>query len=430
MAKDRKTLVIGSTGHMHAICVEWRDVLSVNLVDFDLVVVNCRPLTSEFLTTHRGDFFRKIRTRLTRLLASEGQIVILGTAIQSGEDSNVRPPDTYAFCPLSIGTAMESGDTIEIRKHEFSGYLEKFEKWDYWYYLPMECLTTELTYHFGSVIDKSYIIPQDLIAANRYGKALAVRFPISVQTKKGGLIVQAGSIVVLPDIPEIESRTAINLVLEDLLGLPQVELPPEWAATLSVPGVAELRAQIDARGTAIRKLEIEVETLEGRIAEREWYKKLLYASGPELESVFAKSLEQMGATITPAQYSQEEFVLAFEGSRCLVECKGVSKSAARAHIGQLTVYMDAYEENEGAAGKGVLFVNAWRNLPFVDRETATTPTFPPNVIERAENLGIALVSATSFFSAFCKFLEGRLDGLTILRKVITTDGVVIFDQDD
>ena len=85
-----------------------------------------------------------------------------------------------------------------------------------------------------------------------------------------------------------------------------------------------------------------------------------------------------------------------------------------------------YEEEEQLAGKGVLFGNAWREVPSTDRDTAETPTFPANVIERGSQLGIALVSSVGFYHAFCQFVEGRKDGASILRKLAATSGVVDF----
>ena len=70
-----KTLVIGSLGHQHVKCVDWKDISTVNIVDFDLVIVNTRPLSLEFLKKCDHKFFDDIRTNLSRLLKSSGQII-------------------------------------------------------------------------------------------------------------------------------------------------------------------------------------------------------------------------------------------------------------------------------------------------------------------------------------------------------------------
>ena len=50
---QRKLCVIGSAGHTGANCVEWKNVKSVNLVDFDVVIVNVHSLNSMIWVTSR-----------------------------------------------------------------------------------------------------------------------------------------------------------------------------------------------------------------------------------------------------------------------------------------------------------------------------------------------------------------------------------------
>jgi hypothetical protein len=426
MAAD-KTLVIGSTGHAHVRCVEWRDALNVNIVDFARVLVNCRPLTSEFLNAFKSDFFEKLRIQFTRLLDSGGEIVALGIASQRATKSLASrlPDDTYSWSPIDIVTVEEAGDSIEILETDFASLLTKMQRWRYWYRLSQSCLTRELVAYYGGAAEMEFHIDTHPLATNRYKRPLAVMFTASVRSRKVDHGDKLGPLILLPDVPELDSREAVNLVLEDL-GFPQTTLPPEWAEGLIVPGVPKLTAEIAGRNATIEKLEEEILALESQKTELEWYRKLLYESGTELERVFSTCLEKMGGTISPAKYSQEEFVLDFEGRRSLVECKGVAKSAQLTHLRQLTSYMLQYQEDEGVAGHGVLFVNAWRTLRPSEREDEATPTFPPNVIEQATQFGIALVSSIEFFAAFCRFAEGEVGGPAILRKVATTNGVVEF----
>jgi hypothetical protein len=426
MASDNKTLVIGSTGHAHVTCVEWSGLLEVNVVDFDLVVLTCRPLTKEFLNSLPWDFFAKVRKRLTRLLHSGGRVVALGVETQhanSGGDS--RPHNSYSWSPIAVGTVSEAGDTIKILRAEFAPYLEKLQRWGYWYTVPSDCLTRELTEWCGGLSETKYNIDQVSLATNRYDKRLATIITIRATGKQSAAITtNFGPLVLLPDIPELDSGEGMNLVLEEILGLPQTTLPPAWAADLVVPGIVELDTAIEARQETIRGIKIEIATMVMKKGELEWFRKLVYETGTELEKVFSVCLERMGGSITPARYSQEEFVFEFEGQRSLVECKGVVKSASLTHLRQLTDYTLKYEQDEGAIGKGVLFVNAWRNLPLTDREKDDTLTFPANVIARASQLGIALVSSIGFFHAFCQFLEEKKDGAAILRLLSATNGVV------
>jgi hypothetical protein len=130
--------------------------------------------------------------------------------------------------------------------------------------------------------------------------------------------------------------------------------------------------------------------------------------------------------VTAAKYSQEEFVLEFEGSTLLVECKGITKSVSLGHVRQLFDYMTKYEEDEGISGKGVLLGNAWKEMPPNERNRQDTQTFPANVISRATAMGMGLVSSAEFFDAYCRFLAKEVDGGIILRAIVAGSGVVSF----
>jgi hypothetical protein len=132
--------------------------------------------------------------------------------------------------------------------------------------------------------------------------------------------------------------------------------------------------------------------------------------------------------VTPAKYSQEEFVFEHKAALCLVECKGVGKSIALTHIRQLFDYMTKFEEEEGKKGKGVLLGNAWRDLMLHDRGLENTAVFPDNVIARGQQLGIALVSSVDFFNVFCRFLEREVTGEAILDRITSAVGVVDFQN--
>ncbi len=439
MGSSKKTLVIGSTGHSGVTCVAWTDVESVNVVDFDQVVLNCRPLTTEVLNDLSWDFFDKVRKQFVRLLDSRGRIIAIGMATQYPKDrsSSVRAPhNTYSWSPIVIATATESGDTVTTVARDFGSYLAKLHRWEYWYGLPRDgALSRELFEFYGGAADKNFRVNTQPIATNRYGRPLAVSYtPIIAYPVRRGSLMDAegteqthalGSIVLLPDLPERDSREAVNLVLEEV-GFPQTALPPEWVEDLVVPGMPEIDEQIGDKAREIDRLSTEIAQLNVQRGNLEHYRKLLYESGPTLEKIFSDCLAMMGGRVTPAKYSNEEFVLNFDGRRSLVECKGVSKSASLAHVRQLTDYVLVYEEDEGTSGKGVLFVNAWRNLRPVERGTTETPIFPTNVVERATQLGIALVSSVDFFEVLCRFLQGKIDGATVLRTIASTDGIVKF----
>jgi hypothetical protein len=81
---------------------------------------------------------------------------------------------------------------------------------------------------------------------------------------------------------------------------------------------------------------------------------------------------------------------------------------------------------EDRNGKGILFGNAWRNLPLSERGQTDTPIFPDNVVKHAAQREIALVGADDFLQVFCRFLKGEVSGEAVLEAMSTKSGIVDF----
>lgn len=423
----KKVLIVGSTRHQHVQSVDWHELHSVNIVDFEAIVVNVRSLSSDVLKRLKQDYFDKVRVALTRFLISQGRLIVLSDTSVSTKVSAQLQQSNYEWCPIVVDTQSERGDTVEIKNDKFAKLLANLTSWDFYFFVPQGCLRRELTNICGDTYNFSYDVAESPIAVNRYGKALACTWTISVRHKQStDKLMTLGPIDLLPPIRSLDSRAAINLILEDLLKLPQSSLPPTWIDDVVVPGSMELQNKIEQWKSNIASANAEIAAIHSQLEKIEAVKTLLYGSGVELELIFSKCLEKLGAKITTAKYSQEEFVVNYKGNVCLVECKGVGKSIALAHVRQLMDYMDKFQETEGKKGKGILLGASWRDIPILERTPERCLVFPANVIERAEALQIALVDSVAFFHAYCGFLSGVTSADSILEKIVKTNGVVAF----
>jgi hypothetical protein len=132
----------------------------------------------------------------------------------------------------------------------------------------------------------------------------------------------------------------------------------------------------------------------------------------------------LGATVKPAKYAQEEYIIEVDNEEFLIEVKGVSKSISLTHLRQLNDYILKYQEETGKECKGILLGNAWRDMPPVMRDGEDTPMFPDNVVKRAEQWGISLVSSLTLFDAVLKVLGKEAEAKDILAYITTAKGVV------
>jgi hypothetical protein len=423
-----RTLVIGSTGHQHVTCARWTELADINVVDFDVVVVDPRDLdaaVSKTLKPSAAAFFKKLRTSFFRLLVSDGEIIVIG---EKRRDIQVGKPDlinNYAWSPAHIGVADEKGTTVVRLPSSFPSYLSRLARWNCYFFQTTNFLAAELSEVCGPTV--RYKIEHENYALNRYGKMLGGRFGIRINAADSGWD-PIGSLTVLPPIESLDRKEAVNLVLEDLLSLPQRTLPPDWASDLAMPLVPEIQSMIDEKASKIDVLNVEIAKQEEKMKSIEEFKKLIYASGRELEEIFAASLRKCGGIVTPAKYSEEEFILKYQNDSYLIECKGVGKSVTLTHIRQLFDYMTKFEEEEGRSGKGILLGNAWKDSPIDKRGHENMVVFPDNVVARSVQLEIALVNSVDYFYAFRRFLAGTLKGSSILDRLTSAVGVVDFSD--
>src|SRR5262249_30411662 len=148
-----------------------------------------------------------------------------------------------------------------------------------------------------------------------------------------------GDIILLPCIPSLDRKEAVCLALEELTGVTQNAVAPDWVDSITVPGVVELDKEISGLLDKIAEERNQILILEQRKDSLDRFKKLIYSSGRDLEAIVATSFEQLGAKVLPAQYSEEEFVMVFDDAEYLVEVKGITKSIALGHLRQLNDYL-------------------------------------------------------------------------------------------
>ncbi|WP_176307841.1 hypothetical protein [Burkholderia ambifaria] len=410
---DKKMLVVGAKRFDHVKCVDWSDLNYENILDFHEILLYMPAL-------HKGDKVEapalfQLQRKFAEFLKSNGNIYVLGCDVIPNDNS-------WAWCPMPIVQKSRSGNTIELKNKLFPELYGKLKAWESVYdihpYGNYQILAATFSggragLEFGC---ESYVV-------NRAGEIIAGRWSCYTDMSNGKPHIWPGTITTLPYFPNYEDRQIIAAALTDILGKPQKEGAPDWIEKIQMLPVKPIDEKILDLRRQIERLNVLVdEQLEVK-AGLERFKRLLYVSSFELEDLVAECLARLGAEIKPAKYSQEEFVMHWDGSLYLAECKGVSKSISLAHLRQLQDYVLKYEEEEQKAGKGILFGNAWRELHPDERNTNDRPIFPNNVIERAKQFGVSLVSTVDLFEAFSKYLTGEVKADQVLKWMTTANGV-------
>ena len=434
LAPHEKCLVIGSNGYSGIASIGWNVRDLPNIVDYDAVVVDVRALNNTTLGTISNEQFKNLRTQFARLLLSGGLIIVVSDfrRVQIRPNQYSGAVDNYSWCPINIGIVKESGNSLKIEENQnfrCLRYLKHLDGWPYYFFLPENCLSQECKKYFGQRYGNFDITPTAYIA-NRYNKIIAGSLILKKFEHIEGtrFTKNSGEIVLLPLIKKLDHKEAVRLVLEDLTGKTLGYTPPGWVDTVPVPHVPTVEEKIQTREKKIDLLSKEIDELNDERNLLKSIHKLLYASGQDLEKIVQFCFEELGAEVTPAKYGQEEYVLRYEGKEYLVEVKGVSKSISLTHQRQLYDYMTKYEEDTSQACKGILFGNAWRTIHPNERNTAHKPEFPDNVVNRAKELNVALVSSTKFFEVYCQFMKDESKAPLIMKEILNHNGIIRFES--
>jgi hypothetical protein len=437
----KRVLIVGCTAFAGLPSVGWNEQVVPNLPDYDLIVVSAAHIDEDFLKVAEDDYFCKMRKALVQFLHSGGKLVVL-VSREIGVDRAGRYPDHISsadWCLIAYATPDEGGESIVWKSKLYESYLQKMATWSFYIDIPRDCLREELTNYYGSPRETRYRVPSDPFLESRYGRMLAGMCRVEVTDPRkqsdgyrswnvypASPDLTTGPIVFLPLIDGIPAEEALSQILLEEIGYVASSPEPDWARKIDMPLVADLTMQVSIAKGLIADERQKIERLEAQIREICSFRRLVYATGCELEGILRLSLERLGARVTPAKYSQEEYVLEFDGRMHLLEVKGVTKSISLAHVRQLNDYLLRYQEETGSECKGILFGNPWRDIPLERRGTEAAPEFPDNVVKRATEWNISLVSSKLFLGAFIKTLKDPSLSTQVLREVTTARGLAEF----
>lgn len=116
-------------------------------------------------------------------------------------------------------------------------------------------------------------------------------------------------------------------------------------------------------------------------------------------------LIELGLDAQDGKDVREDIILVHNGSHFVFEVKGLTKSAGEKDINQLQAKKMQYEQENKVKAKGVLIVNAWRELPLEDRNTPDHPIFPNQMMVMTNIWEFCLMTTQQLFVLYCMKLE-------------------------
>ena len=462
----KKVLVIGVTGLAGVRCLDWLSLRQVpNLADFQVVVISMAALSQHIASlrqerdraTPKGrkavkemgsrlsDDLSLLKRKLLQVLRAGGTVyAILGPSqgLVSGQPYWYSIVDSHKWIPLPVDFKDEPGEGPTVSEERFTRYFASVKHWQ-------EVFEERYDPDALDVVIEEELDPKPLVqlasiklatdwrgnavgVALRYALHRVITAPVAralARATDAGDYEQdpyltSGLLVLLPPPTEVSDEEAVRILLEDFCGIEARATAPAWAASVEIPSNRELEEQIHARRADIESIQKELEPLLTEKERREAFKAILYETGiSPLQETVEAAFKELGFSTLPSDVS-DEFYIEFGGQQALVEVKGVDKSASLKDVRQVIDYQLEYEQKHGSSIKGILLVNAWRNLPPEKRGLAGTTVFPDNVVKRAEANDIALVDSVQLFNALNAFWLRQVETQDLFHKLLNTRGVV------
>jgi hypothetical protein len=247
--------------------------------------------------------------------------------------------------------------------------------------------------------------------------------------------VGAGTVIVLPEHPlyeDIEGLEEANArekvhpedvrfldALFALVGEVRADggeyTLPTWTDDLTV-GDEEAKREALKRAEERSQKALRAVDAAGAAVEKLRRRKLLFTgSGKAFENVVGEAFVALGFAVEEGEPGRTDRVLGHpvEGP-AVVEAKGKGKSAAEADCAQLEKWVSEYHVEQGQQPKGILVVNAWRDVMLPKRVKAS---FPDQMLPYAKARGHCLMTGLQLLGAWLE-AEARPSSRGVIAKQI------------
>jgi len=186
----------------------------------------------------------------------------------------------------------------------------------------------------------------------------------------------------------IELSTAYGSSSDDAL--------PPWAERYALPREIQARKALATAEQRASEAAQKVEKERAGLVELQRRKILVTGTGRSLEQAVERALADLGADVEPGAPHRTDRVVRWKSHVGVMEIKGLAKSAAESDAAQLEKWVSEYRFEHDETPKGILVVNAWRELPLNERDE---PAFPPQMRPYCEKRDHCLIETRQLLSA-------------------------------
>ncbi len=196
---------------------------------------------------------------------------------------------------------------------------------------------------------------------------------------------------------------------------------PKWADEYKLLKEVDVQNHLGELQKKIASLQekIDASNLEQQSIDRQ---KTVFAGGTGqlLVDEVKILLEQIGFTVEHGPEGRDDLILKYGERPCVAEVKGVTKSAGEGDAAQLQKWISGYHAEHGEEPKGLLIINAYKDIPLQER---TQPAFPDQMLDFAKRMRQCLITTTQILELALYAREKPDQKQAIADALLSTIGI-------
>ena len=194
---------------------------------------------------------------------------------------------------------------------------------------------------------------------------------------------------------------------------------PDWIDDYTTASERDAFSIVEAETRVIAEATDRLGTAAGNLKAARLPKRLLYATGPELESACLDALVALGGTPLEVEPNRADLLIDFGTWTAVVEVKGVTGSASEANAAQLEKWASEHVATVPNL-KSILLVNAFREVDPGKRKAV----FPNQMIPYSTKRDHLLMTTSQLLVIVAGVADGSREVRLVLEELRTTIGVL------
>ena len=249
-------------------------------------------------------------------------------------------------------------------------------------------------------------------------------------------VVDNGHLFFIPTLTatsESAYKTAANKLIESIIALYKelkkqagdYELPV-WTSEYVLPREKDEREKLRLLENDLSQILATITKQKENIAKIEQDKIALCGSGKALEVTIKRILETIGFEVHESAPNRDDLILIYKNRVAVAEIKGVGKSSAESHAAQLEKWVSEYYSMHEVQPKGILIVNAFKDLPLSKR---TEAPFPDQMLGYSQRREHCLITTLQLLGMYFDVLQDPTKKDGVIVTLFETRGVYTDYQD-